>query len=540
MNIGGTLSAPEIAGNAFLSEAVISAEVLPEPLTNVNGQATFANDQIIVEALQGRFSDGQLTAAGIFPLRRSVLSGAELAAVSRMPTLPLAEDISTAEPNISESNISESNIAESNISESNITEPVTAEAEIEPAVSATDIPTANPLFPRVLSANLPLTVNLENIDLTLQDLYGGSVNGQVVVGGNALGEGPQIGGQVVLSEGQVLLPSGNNTEEDIEAALAIDTGDSTVGGSVPELLLAEAETEATGVQPIFRNLQLTLGDSIRIVQGNLLNFVADGTLLLNGPPTALEPDGVISLRSGRVSLFTTLFRLRGNNNTAQFTPESGLQNPLLDVALRASVPEVDSAGPVASTPFIQADIVDNSDIGFENTGSLRTIRVRADVQGPANAIFENLELTSSPPRSQNELVGLIGGGFITALESTVGSLSGNGDDFGGLINLVSSTLLTSVQDFVGEALSLSEFRLFPVTTASRASSGNNTGTGLDIGAEVGFDVTEDATLSIIKVLTDSTNPEFGINYRLTDSLSIRTNTNLDDINQVLLEYELRF
>ena len=544
LKVGGTLSEPDIAGSAFLNEAVISAKVLPEPLTNVNGSATFINDQIIVEALQGKFSDGQLNAAGIFPLRQSILSGVELATLSQTPNLSFAEGIIAADPTLAApaSAATEIPIAP---------EPIQQET---PDIDNTAAP-ENPLFPRTLAANLPLTVNLENIDLTLQDLYSGNVNGQIIVGGSALGEGPQIGGQVLLSEGQVLL--GNDTEEESETVLATDsnnigtentdgtddTTDNALERTVSDLQLAEAEAnaETTSIQPIFRNLQLTLGDSIRVVQGNLLNFVADGTLQLNGPATELEPEGIITLRSGRVSLYTTLFRLRGNNNTAQFTPESGLQNPFLDVALRASVPEVDSAGFITtSTPFAQADVVDNSNIGFENTGSLRTIRVRANVQGPASALFENLDLSSSPPRSQNELIGLIGGGFITALESTVDSLSGNGDDFSGLISLVSSTLLTSVQDFVGEALSLGEFRLFPVTTASLESSENNTGNGLDIGAEIGFDVTEDATLSIIKVLTDNTNPEFGVNYRLTDSLTVRTNTNLDDINQVLLEYEIRF
>ncbi|MEL7052433.1 MAG: translocation/assembly module TamB domain-containing protein, partial [Cyanobacteria bacterium J06588_5] len=413
------------------------------------------------------------------------------------------------------------------------------------------------LFPRTLAANAPLTVNLENIDLTLEDLYSGGVNGQIIVGGNALVEGPQIGGKVVLANGEVTLSNGDEAEAEAEAAVAttgdedeenVDIGDiivenNTAGSQNASGLVATAEQrEPSNIPPIFRNLELTLGDSIRVVQGILLNFVADGTLLLSGPPTDLEPQGTINLRSGRVNLFnTTIFRLRGSNNTASFTPETGLTNPFLDVSLRASVPEVDNSGLIVSTPFAQAEIADTSGTSFENTGSLRTIRVRADVEGPASALADNLELSSSPPRSQAELLTLVGGGFVTALESTVDSLSGGGDDFGGLINLVSGALLTNIQDFVGDALSLSEFRLFPVTAASRAQSEDTSDdNGLDIGAEVGFDVTEDASLSIIKILTDDTNPEFGVNYRLTDSLTIRTNTNLDDINQVLLEYELRF
>ncbi|MEO1387319.1 MAG: translocation/assembly module TamB domain-containing protein [Cyanobacteria bacterium J06634_6] len=547
LSIGGTLSNPDIAGEAFVNNAVISAQVLPEPLTGVNGSARFVNDRIVVENLQGIFSQGQLIAAGIFPLRNSLLTGTQVSALST----PSPSSIEAP----SEGTSSES-IDSSETGDSETTTPVpepNSPGPSSPEPNSINEP-GSALFPRTLAANAPLTVNLENIDLTLEDLYSGGVNGQIIVGGNALVEGPQIGGKVVLANGEVTLSNGDEAEA--EAAVAttgdedeenVDIGDiivenNTAGSQNASGLVATAEQrEPSNIQPIFRNLELTLGDSIRVVQGNLLNFVADGTLLLSGPPTDLEPEGKISLRSGRVNLFnTTIFRLRGSNNTALFTPETGLTNPFLDVSLRASVPEVDNSGLVVSTPFAQAEIADTSGTSFENTGSLRTIRVRADVEGPASALADNLQLSSSPPRSQAELLTLIGGGFVTALESTVDSLSGGGDDFGGLINLVSGALLTNIQDFVGDALSLSEFRLFPVTAASRAQSEDNSDNGLDIGAEIGFDVTEDASLSIIKILTDDTNPEFGVNYRLTDSLTIRTNTNLDDINQVLLEYELRF
>ncbi|MEL6602081.1 MAG: translocation/assembly module TamB domain-containing protein [Cyanobacteria bacterium J06614_10] len=522
--VSGTRENPLISGDASLTDAVLSAQVLPEPLTNVNGSATFTGDQIVIDALQGQFSDGQLTAAGTFPLIAPIITGNQIAALRAEPTPPTETS-------------SESTPPESN------------------PLNNSEQPLQNPLFPQPLAANRPLTVNLENIDLALDTLYSGGVNGQVIVGGSALGDGPQIGGQVVLSQGQVLLPDNTGSAAGIadssqaSAPVAIDNTFTDPAEPNPvntgpiEMPVEQNRQTASsenGITPIFRDLELTLGESVRIVQGTLLNFVADGSLLLNGPPTDLEPNGVIRLRSGRVNLFTTLFRLRGRDNTASFTPEMGLQNPFLDVSLRASVPEVDSSGLLTTTPFARSEIVDTSNIGFDNPGSLRTIRVRANVEGPANAIFENLELSSSPARSQAELVGLIGGGFVTALESTVGSLSGGGDSFEGLINLVSGALLTNIQDLIGSTLSLSEFRLFPVTAASRAQTEEDSETGLDVAGEIGFDITEDASATVLKILTDDTNPEFGLNYRLTDSLTVRANTNLSDINQVLLEYEIRF
>lgn len=493
LTIGGSLSSPEIQGFANLEDAVLTAQVLPDPLTNVNAQAQFVGDRIIVETLQGSFSEGKLTAAGTFPLLFPIATGPQIGALSQPENNP-----DTPEPENAEVDFPED---------------------------------FNPLFPQPLSPERPLTFNFEDIDLDLNNLYEGGVYGQVVIGGSAIGRGPQIGGEVILSNGQISLPDGSNA-----SAAANNTNSNAAAIGTPI-------APPSGITPNFRNLRLTLDDSIRITQGNLLNFVADGTLALNGSPQNLEPNGTINLRSGRVNLYTTVFRLRGRDNTAVFTPDTGISNPFLDVSLRASVPEVDiNTTPVATTPFDNGEVADTAGIGFENTGSLRTIRVRADVVGPANTLFENLELSSSPSRSEDELITLIGGGFITALESTVGSLSGgnSGDGFSGLINLVGGALLNNVQDVIGNALSVSELRLFPVTAASRSSVEENDDNGIDFGAEIGFDVTDDTTFSILKVLTDSTNPEFGINYRLTDDFTVRGTTNFDEVNQVLLEYELRF
>ncbi len=483
LTVSGTLKNPEIAGIATLDGAVLNAKILPEPLTNVTGSATFVGDQIVVQSLSGQFSDGQLTAAGTFPLLNPIISGGALSTLT-----------STQDPN------------------------------------------ADPLFPQPLAPNRPLTVNFQNVALDLEKLYSGGVNGQIIVGGSALLSGPKIGGEVILSNGQVLLANGTNDPVTPDDPLEFGTLATPSATQLPQL-----PQPAGGITPEFRDLRLTLGRNVRVVRGNLLNFVADGTLLLNGFASALEPDGTINLRSGRVSLYTTLFSLRGSNNTAQFTPELGLQNPFLNVSLRATVPEVNRSGTLATTPFANAEIADTSNSGFDNLGSLQTIRVRATVNGPANDIVDNLELSSSPPRNESELLALIGDSYISALESTVGSLAGGGDNFGGLINLVSGTLLTSLQDIIGNALSLSEFRLFPVTAASRRSTtAANVDNGLDIGAYIGFDFTEDASASVSKILTDSSNPEFGLSYRLTDALTVRSATNFDDINQVLLEYEIRF
>ncbi|MEM8807792.1 MAG: translocation/assembly module TamB domain-containing protein, partial [Cyanobacteria bacterium P01_G01_bin.38] len=471
--VRGTLLNPQVNGFATLEDATIRAKLLPQPLTNITGSARFDGDLIVVDRLQGRFSDGQVAAIGTFPLGNPLISGSELAAIGNQDS---------------------ENDAFSDLELTNLT------------------------------SSSPLTISLENAALTLttegnsNPLYDGDVDGRIVVGGslNPLQGGPQLGGSVRLSQGRIALPDGNGDEADGEVT-------------------PEADTDSGLFTPRFQNLNLSLGRNIQITQGALLNFVAQGSLNIDGPVNEPSPRGVIQLLSGRLNLFTTTFRLAGRDNTAEFVPERGLQDPILNVQLRASVAEATQTGPVNASPFAAAEVTDTSIDPFRNIpGSLRTVRIRASVNGPASQIFDNLVLSSSPPRTQSEIIGLIGGSFIAALES------GGSGDIGGVATFLGSALLNSLQNFVSRTLNLSEFRLFPVTSASPFSSDENTGSTFDVGGEVGVDITDALTVSILKILTDSTPPQYNLRYQLTDEFGVRATTDLDDINRVFLEFETRF
>jgi translocation and assembly module TamB len=68
VQVQGTLKRPETTGTATINNATINVQALSEPLTNVTGTARFAGDRLIVDNLQGEYSRGQLTAAGILPI----------------------------------------------------------------------------------------------------------------------------------------------------------------------------------------------------------------------------------------------------------------------------------------------------------------------------------------------------------------------------------------------------------------------------------------------------------------------------------------
>lgn len=356
--------------------------------------------------------------------------------------------------------------------------------------------------------NNPLSITLDRLAVNRKGLFQGGVTGNVTVLGTAFA--PEIGGQVELADAQIQLP---NTEA---------TGNTGTTAATPATGRPNQQTP----QPVIRlnNLKLVLGNRVQIVRAPLINFIAFGELTVNGALDALRPEGTIRLRSGQVNLFTTQFVLeRGYPQTAIFERDRGL-DPVLNVRLIASVPEVTRSR--IATPGT-AEFTDDS-VFASSLGALRTVRVQAKATGPASQLLQNLELTSSPGRSRSEIVSLIGGGFVNTL--------GRGDSTLGLANLAGSALLTNIQGFIGNAIGLSDFRLFPTLL----SNGNRRESTLGLAAEVGVDVTRNISVSVLRVLTADQPTQFGLRYRLNDSLLFRGSTDLSGDTQGVFEYEVRF
>jgi translocation and assembly module TamB len=350
------------------------------------------------------------------------------------------------------------------------------------------------------SLDNPLRVNIGELAFDFRGLYEGGVRGDVVVTGSA--REPVLGGEVSLFDGRVQIA---------------EAGAGGNGGT---------SDETNGGNPLaFDDLKLILERDVQIANAPILNFLAEGTLTINGALNDIEPDGIITLKRGQVNLFTTQFRLiRDRENTAVFTPDRGL-DPILDVRLVASVPET-TRQQIPTDP-LSPEIADLPATGF---GSVQTIRVVAEVEGPASELVEsqNLELTSTPARSETEIVALLGGGFVETL--------GRGDSTLGLANLAGSALLGTVGDFIGNALGLRDFRLFPTTITNE----DERSSALGIAAEVGINLGRDFSVSVLKELTTDEPPQLNLRYRLSDEFLLRGGTDLSGESRVLLEYERRF
>ncbi len=436
MKSSGEIASLSANGTAKIVNGKIQSVLMPEPLTEINGDITFDFDRVDIQQLAGKFQRGQVIAAGVIPISDSF--------------------------------------------------------SIDPSHQ--------------------LGIQMNGIAIDLKDKYKGDVNGKLKLLGTALK--PILTGNVQLSNGQITLPEAQNTA-------------TTILGVQPAI------PEATNPNAIqLRNLQLALGENVQITRGSILNFIATGKLDLDGTIDNLRPFGQVQLQKGTVNLFTTQFRLTNDLQTADFFPTLGT-DPVLNVRLYAKTLEsVSSAitqrNAVASTAA-NGEINRPTDLYTTSFGSVQTVQVEARVAGLASQLTQRLELTSSPARTQPEIVLLLGGAIAERLTS--------GGDIGlGVISLASSNLLNNIQDRIGDLFNLSDFRLFPTITKEASSNSSTFG----IAAEIGTEITPRISTSVFKILTNAESPYYSVRYRINDQFLLRGSTNLFGENRAVVEFEQRF
>ncbi|WOD38426.1 translocation/assembly module TamB domain-containing protein [Nodosilinea sp. E11] len=366
------------------------------------------------------------------------------------------------------------------------------------------------------TADNPFRLTLDNIALDLRNpagTYRGRVDGNVVVGGSVFLLPPLVYGEVALSDGLLTLPEANE------------------GGNAPASFATTREPRIFDpIPPVLEDFQLVLADNVRLAIPGLVDVRAEGTLDLVGAAPNIRPNGRINLPSGRINLLTTEFRLTGDENYAEFSDLDDTIDPYLVATLSAAVPDSAAAGNTlaAASPFPRNEIsVSRIDqLGLTQAG-VQTVRIRASVDGRASRVvnLQGVELSSTPPRSDGEIVALISGGFLTALESTLGSVSGGGDGFQGLLAFAGSALLNNLQNILGSGLERTDLRLFS------ASPPGQQGGVVDIGGEIGFNFSPNISASVQKVFTNVTPAVFSVRYRITDQITIRGTTSYEQFNE---------
>ncbi|MCP6759215.1 MAG: translocation/assembly module TamB domain-containing protein [Fischerella sp. CENA71] len=348
IQIGGTLQQPNPTGIVTVRNATLKSPNLSQPLTDVTGTIRFVGDRFNVEGLQGKYSRGQLTAAGILPIfaTQNALQEAE--------TNPLTVVLENLNLNLPQ------------------------------------------LYAGGVSGNVVIRGTAKTPRL------GGNVrlqNGQISLKQNA---------ETTRTTGAT--PANNSvTNSEILLEKPALTITNTPSSQPQETVNSSVSPSSTPINiPIeFADFRVILDNDVRVTQEPLFSFVTKGDITLNGTLANPRPQGVINLKQGQVNLFVTRFTLaRGYDQTATFTPKQGL-DPILNVRLVTLVPQYNRSR-LPTTPT-SSEINDSSPNAL---GTFNTVRIQASVQGPASKLSENLQLTSEPSRTEAEIVALLGGSFI--------------------------------------------------------------------------------------------------------------------------------
>ena len=258
----------------------------------------------------------------------------------------------------------------------------------------------------------------------------------------------------------------------------------------------------------------------------VFSFDMAGALAISGSVPGLYADGSLHLQDGWINTVTAEFFLEpGRDNVVLFKPEYKL-DPYLDVVLGASIPlqRSYSINPV-NTTMGSAEIPVINPLGSNTV--FDELRIEAQVKGPISQLFDNLELTSNPPYSEAQLLGMVSGGYLSDLGGVEPALALGSNLLG--------ALTANAQDSIGDALGLRRFRL-SASMIAPSDTGDTLGYG--VGANVA--ITQNFSASLIQILNQNQPIQFNTRYRIDDNWGLGGSSNLNNNHQVFVEYRVNF
>ena len=289
------------------------------------------------------------------------------------------------------------------------------------------------------------------------------------------------------------------------------------------------------------NLRLALGPDTRVLMPSI-SFQGGGVVTLNGPvDPSLQARGVIRLNAGRIWI-PPLAPLRldpQEENVAVFTPSLGLI-PYVDVAMQARVSDTVTAG--NSDQLTSTNLFASNGTGSAHAavGQLRLVKVMVQATGPANRLGDrnNLVLRSSPPMSEQQLLGLIGGNSLASLGSNGGAA---------LATMLSQSLLSPVlgtlTDAMGQRLQVAIFPTYvnPQVKSEKERTSGRVSPTLTVVTEFGVALTDRFNLSVLMAPnTTDVPPQGTVSYRLTPTTSVSAAMDANGTWQSQLQVFFRF
>jgi len=245
-----------------------------------------------------------------------------------------------------------------------------------------------PLFMAQGAIENPLTLTVEKTPLDIPNLYEGEFNGSVVVTGTAFS--PELTGNILLANGHLIAPQNSTAPNP--------------ASPVQTLKWFKPRQTKPLINPQFKNLTIQL-TNLYTEQLPLYSFAFDGQLALNGPLLPLnriQPQGAITLNRGQINFLDTRFLLdRRVKNQISFSPNQGLFNPNLDIRLRTIVSELPLSKRLQSA--------DTNEIPDDALNQVRRIDISLDIDSTLNQLIPNLNAEQveacSQPRTLRPLRG---------------------------------------------------------------------------------------------------------------------------------------
>ena len=358
------------------------------------------------------------------------------------------------------------------------------------------------------STSQTLAVNLKDLDLKVQELYQGGVNGSVNIAGSALK--PQVAGKLQLSDGKVKLAKSGSSPK---------SGEGTASSTTPP--------SESGSPLEFNDLVVQIGKNVRISQPPVLSFMATGGLTVNGSVDDPLVDGLVRFRKGSINLVTTLFSVDGRReNYAKFDSRFGL-DPYLNIGMRTTVTEVVQAS--------TTDLNEFAELPSSAISAVQSVKIKATVDGRVSELVKDfgkvVTLSSRPNRSNGQIIALLGGGVDKSLQ--------DGQATQAIANIGSSAAFSTVQQALNDALgNRASFRAFPVLLPNQ---NQNRSSVLAFGVELGYDITDRFSASVLQLLTGVDEPTlFNLSYDINDQLRARSSVSSDGEAVGVLEYRVRF
>ncbi|MGA1621317.1 MAG: translocation/assembly module TamB domain-containing protein, partial [Synechocystis sp.] len=371
--------------------------------------------------------------------------------------------------------------------------------------SQIDIAGVLPIFDPQPNLENPLQISIKPTRFDLPNLYAGNVAGLITVEGAAFK--PTITGDVQLTNGQVFVPNRGEEEAEPDQLVELRT---KLGWFKPQKVKPL-------ISPNLNNLNISLRN-LYLEQDPLYEFSFGGDLKVSGPLLSLadlSADGAIQLNRGRVSFFDTRFLLdRRSPNTIVFKPNQDLLNPNLNIAMRTIVSDLPQSARMRSEntneyPDDSLNQIQRVDIRLVIDGNLGQILPNLNPRYAAvcdptvtfrplpgvgsfdeyqldrlsnclqilaakgldnEQIFSNpaLTLTSSPPRSEGEIVRLLGEQVIVLVDALQGKNSSQLLQVGITqlaIPMIFQGLVYDVETAISDTVKSTDFRVVPFLEA---------------------------------------------------------------------------